>query len=446
MSAPPQQVRELVEHLFRRHAGQMLARLGRILGPAHFDLAEEAVQEAMLQALRQWPFHGVPHEPGAWLSQVAANKALDILRRRSVLRRKLPEIEGRLRAAAETRHAHDSDAPDGVDDDQLAMIFACCHPAIAEDAHVALTLNVVGGFSAAEVARAFLTPERTIAQRLVRAKRRIRDERIPLVVPGATQIAARLDSVLRVLYLLFNEGYCAYDGEDLVRFDLCNEAIRLGGLLAKRPDTALPKVHALLALMLFQGSRLAARQSDRGELILLTHQDRSLWDRRAVELGMYHLEHASEGDELTEYHLQAAIAAKHALAPTYEETDWRGMLDLYEQLIARAPSPVALLNRAVAVAMVRGPEEGLRALSMIENEGSLAAYYLHAATRAYLYFRLGRITEAAACYRNALRLSCTEPERRFLIRRISECLADGHLDSAEIFPPDGQSPVDLSAR
>jgi RNA polymerase sigma-70 factor (ECF subfamily) len=413
-------VRELVEHLFRHHAGQMLATLGRILGPEHIDLAEEAVQDAMVQALRQWPFRGIPDNPGGWLAHVAGNRALDVLRRRSAFRRKLPEIEQQLRTVVAGKQ--DETPPnDTVADDQLAMMFACCHPAIPPDAQVALTLNIVGGFSAAEVARAFLASESTVAQRLVRSKRRIRDEPIPLSIPLEDELPRRLDSVLRVIYLLFNEGYTAHQGEELVRFDLCNEAIRLGGLLLRRPSTSLPKVHALLSLMLLQGSRLAARQSSEGDLLLLLEQDRSLWDQQALTLGIRHLDQACAGDELTEYHIQAAIAAKHAVAPSYDDTDWPGMLALYDQLMEVAPSPVVALNRAVAEAMVHGPEIGLKAVDAIAWDESLTHYYLFAATRADFLLQLGRRAEAARHYCEAMEFPCTAPERRFLLKRLSQC-------------------------
>jgi RNA polymerase sigma-70 factor (ECF subfamily) len=299
-------VRELVEHLFRHQAGRMLSTLSRIFGLENLDLAEEVVQEAMLKALRQWPYRGIPENPTAWLVQAARNDALDILRRRSAFRREQQALESLLRVR--DCRKNDGALPHedgGLEDDQLAMMFACCHPAIPDEARVALTLNAVGGFSAKEIARAFLAPETTMAQRLVRAKRRIREEKISLTLPPPFQLQARLDSVLQVIYLMFNEGYAAHQGVDLIRHDLCGEAIRLAGLLASRGDTALPKVEALLALMLLQASRLPARVDDAGDLLLLCDQDRTLWDQNLLHLGLRHLERATAGNELTEYHLQA---------------------------------------------------------------------------------------------------------------------------------------------
>jgi RNA polymerase sigma-70 factor, ECF subfamily len=305
------------------------------------------------------------------------------------------------------------------------MIFACCHPAIPRMARVALTLKAVGGFSAAEIARAFLAPEPTIAQRLVRAKRRIREEKIALTLPPPAELPGRMESVLQVIYLLFNEGHAAHQGDELIRQELCGEAIRLAGLLAARADTALPKVEALLALMLFQASRLAARVDAARDLVLLADQDRTLWDRRLIERGLYHLDRAAAGEELTEYHLQAGIAAAHAVAASSEATDWPQVLFLYEQLLVVAPSPVVALNRAVAVAMAHGPEAGLRAMEVLHDDPALKHYYLLPAARADLLLRLGLVAEAATCYRETLATPCSEPERRFLLKRLAACVSGG---------------------
>jgi RNA polymerase sigma-70 factor (ECF subfamily) len=409
-----QDVRALVEHLFRHEAGRLLAALTRHFGLANLDLAEEVVQDAMVQALRQWPFRGVPDNPAAWLMQTARNKALDVLRRRAMLRRQEDDLDSHAATLP-------ASAPEELADDQLAMIFACCHPVLSAEARTALTLKSVGGFGVAEIARAFLAPETTIAQRLVRAKRKLAEEHVSLAVPPPFELPARLDSVLRVIYLLFNEGYSAHQGEDLVRHDLCAEAIRLASLLVARPETAAPKVHALLALMLLQASRLPARQDAEGNLCLLAEQDRSSWDRWLISEGMHHLECAAMGDELSEYHVQAAIAACHALAPTYDLTDWPQVLAQYDQLITIAPSPVVFLNRAVALAMVEGPEAGLQALDALHHDPALRNYYLLPATRADMLLRLGQREEAEACYRQALGSQCTEPERRFLLKRLAEC-------------------------
>jgi RNA polymerase sigma-70 factor (ECF subfamily) len=429
---PPAAVPELLEHLFRHQAGRMLAGLTRLLGLDQLDLAEEAVQEALLKALRQWPFRGVPDDPAAWLMRVARNQAVDLLRRDAAFRRKVPELEARLRDRAAGADPACQAEDRSALDDTLAMMFACCHPALPAEARVALTLKAVGGFSVAEIARAFFAEETAVAQRLVRAKRRIQDEGIALALPAAEELPARLDSVLQVIYLVFNEGYTAHRGEKLVRDDLCGEAIRLGSLLAARAETALPKVHALLALMYLQASRLPARVDAGGELLLLAEQDRSLWDQTLLHAGLCHLGQAAEGDELTEYHLQAGIAAAHATAPSYEATDWPHLLALYDGLLALAPSPVVALNRTVALAMVRGPQAGLDALEAVRDDPALRRYYLLRAVQADLLRRLGREAEAAEEYRAALALPCSEPERRFLLQRLVESRSS---------PPDEPPPL-----
>ncbi len=419
---PQGPVRPLVEHLFRHQSGQMLATLARVFGLQDLDLAEEAVQEAMLQALRKWPFHGIPANPQGWLAEVARNKALDLLRRRSLERRHEAEVEKRWleREAALAECAIDG----AVDDDQLVMMFACCHPALAPEARVALTLKAVGGFSAAETARAFLVEEATMAQRLVRAKRLIQELGIALRIPTPEEFAERLDSVLQVVYLLFNEGYLSHQGEDLVRQELCGEAIRLGELLLARPDTAQPKVHALFALMCLQAARLPARVDSQGDLLLLADQDRSLWNEELLGRGLRHLDQAAEGDELSPYHLQAGIAALHAVAPSYEATQWPQLLEWYDQLLAAAPTPIVALNRAIVLAMVEGPEAGLDALEPLRSLPALRHYYLLPAARADMLRRLGRASEAAESYREALAERCTEPERRFLLKRLEELSRD----------------------
>lgn len=415
---PP--VRELVEHLFRRHAGQMLATLTQIFGLENLDLAEEVVQESLLLALRQWPFVGIPDNPRAWLIRAARNKALDVLRRRAALRRKEPELERRLVVRQSQAERVDLSDESELADEQLAMIFVCCESALPADARVALTLKAVSGFSIAEIARAFLAEEAAIAQRLVRAKRRIREAGLTLALPSLAEIPRRLDSVLQVLYLMFNEGYSAHEGENLVREELCVEAIRLLQLLAARLDTGLPKVHALLALFYFQAARLGTRQDGAGELLLLDEQERGRWDRALLSCGVAELDLAAEGDELTEYHLQAGIAAIHATSASFAETDWPRLLELYDQLLEAAPSPIVALNRAIVISMVEGPQSALASLDGLSGELALRRYYLLPAVRADLLRRLGRTAEAAVCYRQALQFPCSEPERRFLLRRLQD--------------------------
>ena len=407
----------LVDHLFRHQAGQMIATLVRVFGPRHIDLAEEVVQDALLKALQLWAYRGVPENPSAWLIQVAKNRALDLLRREASLQQKSEEL---VRAFAEQETlANRRNESEQALDDTLAMVFMACHPSLAREARVALTLKTVGGFGASEIARAFLAKESTIAQRLVRAKRLIRDEGISFELPSAKEMSARLDSVLEVIYLMFNEGYAAHSGENLVRADLCDEAIRLCSLIASHPATNLPKSHALLSLMLFQAARLPTRLGEGGELSLLSEQDRSRWDRRLIALGFHHFDRSAAGQEFTDYHLQAAIASCHAAATRYELTNWEQIVRLYDVLVELNPSPVVALNRAVAIAKHRGAEAGLREVEKIVAHPALQHYYLLPATLGELWQELGEAGKAADNFHQALRCPCSEPERRFLQRKLA---------------------------
>ena len=405
----------LVAHLFRHSAGRMVAVLARRLGADRLDLAEEVVQDALLRALQTWPYRGVPDNPQGWLFQVARHRALDRLRRDGVLSAKLEAL------GAEWPRAADGARGRGVDDDELAMILMCCHPALPRSARVALTLKTVGGFGVEEIAAAFLARPATVAQRLVRAKRRIRAEGLRLEIPPAAALRARLEGVLDVLYLLFNEGYAAHGGDNLVRADLCSEAIRLARIVAAHPPTDRPPVHALLALMLLQASRLPARADEAGDLRLLAEQDRARWDHALTTEGLRHLERAADGETVTRYHVEAAIAACHAVAPDEASTDWPYVLRLYDDLLALAPSPVVALNRAIALAMVEGPAAGIRALEPLGRQRALARYHLLPAALGALWRRAGAPATAARYYRAALALPCSSPERRFLERRLTEC-------------------------
>lgn len=415
-SAAPARVGELVEGLFRREAGRMVAALVRVFGPARLELAEDVVQEALLRALREWPFRGVPDHPQGWIVRVARNRALDLLRREATLQRRLAEL-----GVPEDGDGGDVEAffAGEVEDDALRLLFTCCHPAVPREARVALTLKAVGGFGVPEIARAFLAREDAVAQRIVRARRRIRAAAIDFAVPAPAELPARLDTALEVLYLVFTEGHAAAGGDELLRADVCAEATRLARLVAAHPVTGGPASHALAALLLLHGARLPARRDAHGDALLLGEQDRALWDRAMISAGFRHLAHAAAGERLTPYHLEAAVAAEHARAPSYAATDWPRIVRLYDALLALRPSPVAALSRAVAVAEAAGPRAGLAAVDALRDEPALARYALLPATRGVLLERLGDRGGAAAEFGHALSLPCSAPERRSLARRLA---------------------------
>ena len=408
----------LLDHLFRHQAGRITARLVRLLGPANFALAEESVQEALVRALQAWPYEGTPDNPAGWLFRVAHNAAIDAVRRDRTFAAKTEAVVAELTRSA-ARAAANADAGE-LQDDELRMIFMCCHPALAREASVALSLKTVGGFSTREIARAFLADERAIAQRLVRAKRQIRDEQVTLDMPHKSELGTRLDAVLEVIYFMFNEGYWTHSGEALIRQDLCFEALRLGRLVVASA-VASPKVHALVALMALQSARLSARIDAVGELVLLDDQDRSRWDDHLIALGFHHFDRSMAGDDVSEYHVQAAIAATHTRGIDPASVDWPVILEMYDQLLLKNPSPVVALNRAVAIAKVHGPGAALAALAPLERDRHLRDYHLLLAVRGQLLLEVGRPEHAADAFRAALACECSEPERRFLERKLEAC-------------------------
>lgn len=405
------EVRSQVDAVYRAESRRVLATLIRLLGD--FDLAEEALHDAFVAAVEQWPRGGVPDNPRAWLVSAGRFKAIDTLRRRARFDASLAALAIHL----ETTTASPAEI-EVVEDDRLRLIFTCCHPALPPDAQVALTLREVCGLTTEEIARAFLTAAPTVAQRIVRAKTKIRDAMIPYQIPGREDLPARLDAVLHVVYLVFNEGYSASSGESLTRHDLSLEAIRLGRVLVELLQA--PEAMGLLALMLMHESRRGARATAAGEMILLEHQDRSRWDRSMIAEGERLVEQAISSRRFGPYTLQAAIAAVHASAPSAAETDWPQITGLYDVLVRADPTPVVALNRAVALAMRDGPAAGLAEIDRVLAGGELDDYHWAHAARADLCRRLGRTGEARAAYARALELVSQAPERRFLERRLAE--------------------------
>jgi RNA polymerase sigma factor (sigma-70 family) len=415
---PPAEMPQVVENLFRREWGKMVATLTRIFGIERLELAQDVVQEALVRALQTWPYYGVPENPSAWIMRVSRNLALDQLRRETRFRNKETEIAGFFGQQATGDLTLSKDE---IDDDRLRMMFVCCHPQVQREAQVALALRTLCGFDVAEIASAFLTTEAAIAKRLTRAKQRIRVARIAFEIPAGEELTARLNGVLQTLYLLFNEGYKASVGQRLIREELCFEAIRLTELLAAHAAGNRPRSHALLALMFLNAARLHARTDAEGNILRLKEQDRSCWDKQMIARGMFHLAQSASGPEISEYHLQAGIAACHCAAENFEDTNWPQILTLYDRLVELDDSPVVALNRAVAVANVRGPAAGIAAVKSIRNRRELQSYYLLYAVLGEFEARLGRSQSAASYFRQALEQTEIDSEQHFLLKRMREC-------------------------
>lgn len=420
-SEPPSgQIQQVVEHLFRHEAGRIVSTLTGIFGLNNLHLAEDVVQEALARALQTWPYYGVPPNPPAWIMQVARNLALDVVRREKNFSTKESEITALMEQLNPGRN--DPVFPETeLADDRLRMMFTCCHPAIPPEAQVALALKILCGFGSSEIASAFLTTDAAIAKRLTRARQKIRSAGIAYEIPAGAELQRRLDAVLQTLYLLFNEGHKASCGEKLVRAELCHEAIRLASLLAEHPAGNRPATQALLALMLLNGARLPTRVDAAGNLLRLREQDRARWDRGMIARGMFHLARSAAGDEISEYHLQAGIAACHCAAPDYDHTDWPQILSLYDRLMERDDSPVIALNRAVALANVQGPQAGLDALGSIRGRRELKNYYLLYAVRGEFKAQLKDFENAAADFKKSLELAGLESEQAFLSDRLRAC-------------------------
>ncbi len=408
---------QLVEHLFRRQSARLIAALTAMVGLAQIDSVEDVVQETLLRALKSWPHAGIPENPEAWLHRTARNLMIDQTRSAKLHATREADITRHIEsesmaALLEPTYQHE------FDDNQLRMIFACCHPSLPDDAQTAIALKELCGFSVGEIARAFLAEESTIAQRIVRGKKQFRSGAIPFEMPEPSEMMTRMDAALRVIYLIFNEGYTRHSGNDLISKDLAEDAIRLAELLAANPITNTPELHALLALFYFQISRFPSRQSG-GDLILLEYQDRTLWDRQSVARGFHHLEKAATGNKLSRYHFEAGIASLHAQALSFEKTDWRQMVEWYDQLLELEPSPIVFLNRAVALGFWKGFEVGLTVLDSSDVAKSLLKYPYFHAVRAEMLIRLRRPAEAIAPLQTAISLTQNSTERAYLSRKLA---------------------------
>ena len=423
---PPatREISRIADDLFRNESGKLVSVLTRMFGIERMQLAEDVVQEALIRAMQTWPYYGIPQNPAAWITQTAKHLALDVIRReKSFQDKQLAIIFSVEQWSIDTNGADSVVFETEINDGRLRMLFACCHPSIPHDARVALALKLLCGFSTGEIASAFLTSEAAIAKRITRAKQRMRESNVSFEIPVGDELIERLGAVEQTLYLLFNEGYKASSGESIIREDLCDESIALTALLAEHPVGNTPRMHALLALMLLNAARIPARVDPSGHILRLSEQDRSRWDNAKIARGMHHFDQSARGSELSEYHLQAGIAAYHCAAPDFDSTDWPKILALYDQLLAADPSPVVALNRAVAVAHVHGPQAGIMAVYAIPDRHLLESYYLHYAVLGEFEAEAGRMDAASAHFKRALELTEMHSERELLEKRLRECNA-----------------------
>jgi RNA polymerase sigma factor (sigma-70 family) len=416
-------INQLIDHLFRRESGRLVAVLTRIFGPENLDLAEDVVQDALMEALSQWSSKGLPQNQSAWLFRVAKNKALNAVNREKYKRRYSSDVAHYLRSEWTAEPALDHlFSEQEMLDDQLRMMFTCCHPSISRDSQVALTLKTLCGFSIPEIAKAFLTTEENIHKRLVRARQKIRENRIYFELPGGKELEKRLDTVLEAIYLLFNEGYSASGGDTLIRYELCEEAIRLVEIMAEHPGFKnKSQVHALASLMLLNASRFMSRLDEKGNILTMAQQDRSQWNRSLMHRGFDYLEKSACQGEISIYHILAAISAYHCSAPDFDATDWKSILLLYDQLALIDHSPLVLLNRAVAVSMVSGAQKAIEELDRIKNDPFIQSYHLFYTTQAEFYIRLNQFSEAIGPIEKAIRLSRLPSEKELLRRKLDLC-------------------------
>ncbi|MEX2234528.1 MAG: sigma-70 family RNA polymerase sigma factor [Cyclobacteriaceae bacterium] len=419
-----EKIKQLVDHLFRHESGKLVSVLTRIFGADNLDLAEDVVQDSLVEAISQWTYKGVPENPSGWLFMVARNKALNIINREKYKRKYSSDVAHFLQSqwTAEPALNHIF-SEQQILDDQLRMMFTCCHPSISADSQVALTLKTLCGFSIAEIAKAFLTTDENVNKRLVRARQKIREDKIPFEVPEGKMLETRLDAVLESIYLLFNEGYSASTGNDVIRFELCEEAIRLSEIMAAH-DVLKNRsgVHAVLSLMYLNASRFKSRTDDNGNILTMAEQDRSLWDRSLMQKGFYFLEKSASHGSLSIYHILAAISAYHCAAKDFESTDWNSILSLYDKLIKIDPSPVVLLNRAIVISKVRSASEALEELEKIKDSPAFESYHLFYSTRAELYIQINEFRKAAESLKKAIQLSPLQVEKDLLQKKLDLCV------------------------